>query len=127
MALQSRDREVGFGGSDRFLIGFDSSSRNVQWVVVEWLTFEVSPGEQDEWLSIDDAVWSRFLEGCDGFVRKQMWIEEGDPAKVHAVIWWEDRNKWRQISDETVRMVDLKMGRFWRPCSMRTFDIVRDG
>jgi uncharacterized protein (TIGR03792 family) len=94
--------------------------------VVEWLTFVVSPEERQAWLRIEEDVWSRFLETCDGFIGKQMWIEEGDESRVNAVIWWESREKWHAISETTVRAVDERMGEFWKACTMRVFDVVRD-
>lgn len=95
-------------------------------MVVEWLTFDVSNDERDQWLRIEESVWSRFLETCDGFVRKQMWIEEGDAGRIHAVIWWKSREQWHSISESTVAEVDARMGEFWKPCSMRVFDVLRD-
>lgn len=94
--------------------------------VVEWLTFEVTPSERDEWLVVEEGVWSRFLETQPGFVRKEMWIEEGDAGRVHAVIWWSSREEWKRITPERVAEVDERMGRFLRPCTMRVYDVVRD-
>ncbi len=95
-------------------------------MVVEWLTFQVPEAEMASWLQVEEAVWSRFLETCDGFLRKQMWVEEGDNLTVHAVIWWKSREHWHAISDDIVKAVDEKMGSFWRPCTMRVYDVVRD-
>lgn len=95
-------------------------------VVVEWLTFEIPTNERDEWMRIEESVWSRFLETCDGFLRKQMWVEEGDETHVHAVIWWESRAHWLAVSDEVVKQVDTEMGAQWKNCKLRVFDIVRD-
>lgn len=94
--------------------------------VVEWLTFEVGIEERSEWLRVEEFVWSRFLRTCDGFIRKQMWIEEGEPQRIHAVIWWENREKWQAISTETVKTVDTRMGEFWRSCTLRVFDVISD-
>lgn len=95
-------------------------------MVVEWLTFEVPAEEMTEWLRVEESVWSRFLETCEGFVRKQMWAEEGDTGRVHAVIWWTSRDSWHTISHEVVSRVDEDMGVFWKPCTMRVFDVLRD-
>lgn len=103
-----------------------SSSPQPDTPVVEWLTFEVQPEERTAWLHVEEDVWSRFLETCDGFIKKQMWIEEGDESRIHAVIWWESRDKWHSISAETVQTVDERMGTFWKACTMRVFDVERD-
>ena len=94
-------------------------------MVVEWLTFEVPAEERDQWLSVEESVWSRFLETCEGFVRKQMWVEEGEPLRVHAVIWWQSRELWHSITSDVVARVDAEMGPQWKPCTMRVFDVIR--
>jgi uncharacterized protein (TIGR03792 family) len=98
----------------------------VQVVVVEWLTFRVSSDERDVWLAREEEVWSRFLEGCEGFLRKQMWIEEGEIHEIHAVIWWESRELWKRITPEQVVEVDRRMGDLFRDCTMRVYDVIRD-
>ncbi len=95
-------------------------------MVVEWLTFAVPSELRATWLAREEEVWSRFLESSPGFVRKQMWVEEGDPHLVHAVIWWESRELWKQITPEQVADVDERMGDLWRDCTMRVYDVVRD-
>ena len=95
-------------------------------VVVEWLTFRVTPDERVTWLAREEEVWSRFLEGCTGFIRKQMWIEENEPEKIHAVIWWESRDLWKRITPAQVDEVDRRLGDLFRECTMRVYDVARD-
>ena len=95
-------------------------------MVIEWLTFDVAEDERAEWLLVEENVWSRFLEAQAGFVRKQMWVEVDDPGHVHAVIWWNSLEEWKRITPETVIEVDGRMGAFFRACTMRVFDVVRD-
>ena len=95
-------------------------------MVVEWLTFPVSRAELASWLPIEEQVWSRYLEQQPGFLRKEMWVEEGDEALVHAVIWWNSREEWKRITPEQVVAVDARMGAAYRDCTMRVFDVVRD-
>ncbi len=95
-------------------------------MVVEWLTFEVERSELHDWLAIEEDVWSRFLEVQPGFLRKEMWVEHGDPDRVHAVIWWNSMEEWKRIGPDTVAEVDSRMGSQWRPCTMRVFDVARE-
>ena len=95
-------------------------------MVIEFLTFDVDPGERDEWLTVEEATWSRFLEQQPGFVRKQMWVEEGNPGQVHAMIEWTSRAEWHAVTGEAVQAVDATMGRWVRDATCRTFDVVRD-
>lgn len=95
-------------------------------MVVEWLSFAVPDELRPVWLAREEQVWSRFLESAPGFVRKQMWVEEGVVHLVHAVIWWESRELWKRITPEQVAEVDERMGDLWRDCTMRVYDVVRD-
>ena len=98
-------------------------------MVIELLTFQVAADERDEWLRIEEQVWSRFLEQQDGFVRKEMWVEEdddGDADTIHAVIWWESLEQWKAIGPEAVAAVDEQMGAWLREPTCRTFHVVRD-
>lgn len=95
-------------------------------MVIEWLTFDVADDELVEWLSVEEGVWSRFLEQQPGFLRKEMWVEQGESGRVHAVIWWSSTEEWKRITPETVADVDRAMGRHWRSCTMRVFDVVRN-
>jgi uncharacterized protein (TIGR03792 family) len=95
-------------------------------MVIELLTFTVAPEDRSEWLDVEERTWSRFLEQQSGFVRKEMWIEEGDEQHVRAVIWWESMEQWKAISRETVRAVDESMGEWVRRPSMRVHHVVRE-
>jgi len=55
-------------------------------VVTELLTFSIAPHDPEEWLTVEERVWSRFLERQPGFIRKEFWTSiDGDP-EIHAVI-----------------------------------------
>lgn len=109
-------------GTDRFSQPFGRYGFSM---VIEWLTFAVPVAEQPEWLALEEEVWSRFLEQQPGFVRKEIWVEESDPERVHAVIWWENVELWKRITPEQVADVDRRMGEAWRDCTMRVFDVRR--
>lgn len=97
------------------------------WVmVVETLTFEVAESEREQWLAVEEEVWSRFLEAQPGFVRKEMWASCEDPGAVQAVIWWESMDQWKAIGPERVAEVDARMGPWLRDATMHAFDRVRD-
>ncbi|MGI9624592.1 MAG: TIGR03792 family protein [Acidimicrobiales bacterium] len=95
-------------------------------MVIEMLTFDVGAEERVNWLQTEERVWSRFLERQAGFIRKQMWVDREDPGRVHALIWWESYDLWKQISPETVAEIDEMMGPLLRESTMRTFDVVRE-
>jgi len=95
-------------------------------VVIEFLTFRVPPNERDEWMQIEEATWSRFLERQEGFVRKQLWVDVDQPDDVHAMIEWESLDHWKTIPADELAAVDEAMGTWVRSCTCRTFEIIRD-
>ena len=55
-------------------------------MVIELLTFEIRPHVRNAWLDADEKVWTAFLETCDGFVRKEVWIDPDRPDEVTVAI-----------------------------------------
>ncbi len=94
-------------------------------MVVEFLTFEVPIDELDEWMRMEEAHWSRFLERQAGFVRKEMWRNREEPTRIHAVIWWESMEAWSSIPEDELDAVAAAMGPHERQASCTPFDVVR--
>lgn len=95
-------------------------------MVVEWLTFEVAPEERDAWLVAEEHNWSRFLETQPGFIGKEMWVEDGNTKRVHAVIRWESMDAWNAVSPDDIAAVDAAMGQHSREPTMRAFRRIRN-
>jgi uncharacterized protein (TIGR03792 family) len=95
-------------------------------MVIEFLTFDVKPEEREEWLAVEEQTWSRFLERQAGFVSKQIWSEHDNRGQVHAVICWTDEASWHAIPADELEEVDKSMGRWFRACTMRVFDVERN-
>jgi len=93
-------------------------------MVIEFLTFEIDPGELDEWLAVDERTWTAFLARQDGFVSKQIWTGRDTPGVVHAVITWRDEAAWKSIAPADLAAVDASMGTWLRAPTCRTFDVV---
>ncbi len=95
-------------------------------MVIEFLTFHVPVDERQQWMQVEEAAWSRFLEGQDGFVRKQLWVDVDEPDDVHAMIEWESLEHWKSIPEDELAAVDASMGTWKRDCTCRTFEVVRN-
>ncbi len=95
-------------------------------MVIEFLTFRVAVEERHEWMQVEEAAWSRFLERQDGFVRKQLWVDVDDPDHVHAMIEWRSLDQWKSIPQAELEAVDQSMGPWVRECTCRTFEVIRD-
>jgi uncharacterized protein (TIGR03792 family) len=95
-------------------------------MVIEELQFEVDPADREDFLQVEEKIWTGFLSGCDGFVRKEVWIPEDDPARVIVIIWWNTMEQWKSITMEQCDEVDVLMGEWLRPVSVaRAYRIVR--
>jgi uncharacterized protein (TIGR03792 family) len=95
-------------------------------VVIEFLTFPVTPDERAAWMEVEERTWSRFLEGQPGFVRKQLWVDVDDDQHVHAMIEWASIEDWKAIPHDQLAAVDEAMGDWVRECTCRTFEVIRD-
>ncbi len=94
-------------------------------MVVEMLTFTVAPHDQREWMEVEERTWSRFLEQQPGFVAKQVWTDRAHPDQIHCVITWADQAAWDAVPADRIDQVDADMGEWFRPCTMRAFDVAR--
>lgn len=94
-------------------------------MVVEFLTFTVAVADQRRWLEVEERTWSRYLEQQPGFVGKQVWVDRDQVDRIHCVITWADQASWDAIPAADVERVDAEMGEWYRPCTMRSFDVVR--
>jgi uncharacterized protein (TIGR03792 family) len=98
----------------------------VTGMVIEELQFEVTPQDREEFLRVEEQVWTGFLTTCDGFVRKEVWIPEDDPGRVIVIIWWNTMEQWKTITMEQCDEVDVLMGEWLRPIVVaRAHRIVR--
>ncbi len=95
-------------------------------MVIEFLTFDVSPDIRDEWLEHEESHWSRYLERQAGFISKEMWVEDTDPGRVHAVIRWDSMQSWEAVPRDEITAVDDAMGDWCIQPTARAFRVVRD-
>jgi uncharacterized protein (TIGR03792 family) len=81
-------------------------------MVIEELTITIDPVERDQFLDLDQAIWTPFLAAQSGFVRKEVWLPEGRPDTIVLVIHWTSMTACKAITPDQVVAVDAKMGRF---------------
>lgn len=93
--------------------------------VIETLRFDVAHEDQATWLEVERRVWTGFLRSVPGFERKEIWIDDGEPDAVTVVIWWESLAHWRAVTAEQCEATDREMGEWYRPCTIRSWRVVR--
>jgi uncharacterized protein (TIGR03792 family) len=87
----------------------------VNQMVVEELVVHLDEHEVEPWLECEERVWTGFLAGQPGFVRKEVWENADAPGEVHIMIWWASREDWKRITAEQCDEVDARMGEWLRP------------
>ncbi len=64
---------------------------------VELLIFEVKDGMRDEFIKLDDEIWTSFLSQKDGFIKKEIIISNAERNKIYSVIYWNTLKEWKSI------------------------------
>jgi len=93
-------------------------------MVVEELVVEVSAADRAAFLARDREVWTAFLVGCPGFVRKEVWLPADRDDGVVIQIWWTSRAAWKAIDADVVAEIDARMGTMRRPVMCREHEVV---
>ncbi len=92
-------------------------------MIVEYLTFTVSPEDREAWLEVDAQTWTAFLSRQPGFVSKSVWLHRDRPDEICAAIVWTDEAAWKSIPEEALQAVDHAMGDMVRPLRLDVFEV----
>jgi uncharacterized protein (TIGR03792 family) len=90
----------------------------VTTVIIEQLTFSVLREHLDDWLLTDAATWDAILAAQPGYLGKEVWITDADPAatslpstvEVQVIVRWSDRALWKSIDSELLAATHDGMG-----------------
>lgn len=80
--------------------------------VIEELTLTVDADRRDAYLERDAEIWTPYLEQCDGFLSKEVWLPHDQPDTIVFIIRWETMAQWKAITAKQVAAVDQRMGEF---------------
>jgi uncharacterized protein (TIGR03792 family) len=88
-----------------------------EFMVVEWLIFEVAEEEQERFITQDAAIWSKALAAQPGYLRKEIWRERAAPNKLNLAIYWRSRADWHAVPQQVLGRADAKFAKaMGRPC-----------
>ncbi len=87
-------------------------------MIIEQLTFSVLREHLDDWLLTDAATWDAILAAQPGYLGKEVWITDADPAatslpstvEVQVIVRWSDRALWKSIDAELLAATHDTMG-----------------
>jgi uncharacterized protein (TIGR03792 family) len=77
-------------------------------MVIEWLTFEVSPENRETFIQMDDAIWTAALSQYPGFISKEVWISPSQLGQVVLVVHWQTREQWKSIPQEELDAIEAR-------------------
>ncbi len=70
---------------------------------LEQLHFTVIPENVERFLSLDTEIWTKNLSKYDGFIKKEVWVN--DTGDVYTFTYWRDLACWKALdSDELSRL-----------------------
>ena len=67
---------------------------------VEYLVFRVEPDRVDEFIQLENEVWTQGLSQQEGFLSKDIWVNESKPGEVSVIIYWKNFESWKGIPKE---------------------------
>ena len=75
---------------------------------VEYLVFEMAPEHRDAFIEFDDQIWTPALAKQEGFVSKEVWIDENRPNQVTLVTYWSSYALWKAIPHSELAATDAQ-------------------
>lgn len=74
-------------------------------MVIEWLKMRMPADQRENYIQVDDEIWTPFLQQYPGFISKETWISPDDPEVVIFVIRWRTREEWFSIPEADLEKV----------------------
>jgi uncharacterized protein (TIGR03792 family) len=77
-------------------------------MVIEWLTYRVSPALHDRFLAVDQAIWTAALAAQPGYLGKEVWRAEDAPDRINLIIRWETRAAWKAVPAGLLQETEMR-------------------
>jgi uncharacterized protein (TIGR03792 family) len=98
-------------------------------MVIEWLTFAVTPEHRETFIRIDYDIWTAALSQYPGFISKEVWISPDLADQVVCMIRWQTREQWKAIPqaelDRIEQQFDTAFGHTYRIIDAREYQVRR--
>jgi len=76
---------------------------------IEHLVFMIEdPENVDDFIILDEKIWTNELSKYDGFISKEVWINSNTPGEVHTLLIWRTMDEWKSIPLETLKEIDQR-------------------
>lgn len=77
-------------------------------MIIEWLKFQVPADQREQFVQIDDEIWTAALQGYPGFLAKETWISPEEETAVILVIRWRTRQEWKAIPADELADIEAR-------------------
>ncbi len=92
-------------------------------IAVEQLVFKVKKEKVDEFIELDQKIWTEELAKWPGFLGKEIWISESTPVEIITTVYWRSLKEWKSIDHEKLRETDQK---FKKALGENNFELYRE-
>ena len=75
-------------------------------MVIEWLQFQVQEEVREQFVQIDEEIWTTALSSYSGFLGKEVWISPDNLGEVTMVIRWDSTDSWFSIPGSDLQKID---------------------
>ena len=77
-------------------------------MIIEWLQFKIEESVREEFIQKDGEIWTSFLALQMGFLKKEVWLNSGKGDEIIIIVYWENREKWKSISQVLLEKTESK-------------------
>ncbi|MEM7773218.1 MAG: TIGR03792 family protein [Cyanobacteria bacterium P01_E01_bin.6] len=77
-------------------------------MVIEWLQFWVQEDLREQFVQLDEEIWTAALSQYSGFLGKEVWISSDNLNEVIAVIRWDSTDSWYSIPQADLQTIDAE-------------------
>ncbi|MEB3210044.1 MAG: TIGR03792 family protein [Leptolyngbyaceae bacterium] len=77
-------------------------------MVIEWLRFRVQEDLREQFVRLDEEIWTAALSQYDGFLGKEVWISADDLTEVISVIRWDSTDSWYSIPNSDLDRINAQ-------------------
>jgi uncharacterized protein (TIGR03792 family) len=82
---------------------------------VEYLVFKVEDENNiEKFIELDHEIWTKYLASYDGFISKEVLVNDENPGEIHTILIWREMDAWKSIPlaelKETTKKFDDAFG-----------------
>ncbi len=77
-------------------------------MIIEWLKVKIAAAQREQFIQLDDEIWTAALAQNPGFLGKDIWIDPTKSDELVLVIRWANREAWKSIPAASLEQTERK-------------------